>query len=179
MFRPMAMAWLTSVCFLLTSFIPPQDSSGAWMCSGCIGTGATASASGGSCSGAQVSVSVTMVSGSCAWVYDSPTSLPDCEQRRGCEVTVERSWNNLPAESTVDLCIRLSPGEPLLCLGKHGVSAGPTGSSSDARPSPTMECSDDASNTRSYSITSGECGLTATAQVTCSGCNATENEEGD
>jgi hypothetical protein len=155
-----------SALTLLALTLPFDDPQPAALCDGCVGTAFSAVASGGGCSGASVSVSVTMISGACAWVYDSPTSGAECREQRGCEVTIERSWSNLPANSPIDICITLEAGGPTLCLGKPPPTSG-SGSGSDIRTGPSLDCS---GGSRSFSLTSSACGLSATGTATCSAC---------
>jgi hypothetical protein len=163
--------WIAALSLMLIPLAPHDGSQTAALCEGCQGTGGSGVASGGTCTGAVVSVSVTIIGGECSWTYDSPSSSADCRQRRQCNVTVERSWSNLPASTPIDICLTLEPGGTLLCLGKSSHTSGSTGSGSDVRTGPDMDCG---SGPRTYFLSSAACGLTATGSASCSPCNLRE-----
>jgi hypothetical protein len=164
-------SWIAAFSVMLIPSSPPDGSHPATLCQGCQGAGGSAAASGGSCAGAMISVSVTLISGECAWVYDSPSASANCRQRRQCNLTVERSWSNLAPNTALDVCLTLEPGGPLLCLGKNSQTSGPTGSGSDVRNGPDMDCG---AGPRTYSLGSAACGLTATVGASCSTCDESE-----
>jgi hypothetical protein len=93
------------------------------------------------------------------------------DKMRQCNLTVERSWSNLAPNTALGVCLTLEPGGPLLCLGKNSQTSGPTGSGSDVRNGPDMDCG---AGPRTYSLGSSACGLTATVGASCSTCDESE-----
>lgn len=85
-----------------------------------------------------------------------------CDQLKKCEPTVTRSWGGLPANSALEFCV-VYPGETL-CLQDPPTAGG--GSGQDQRAALSMDCG----SALSYQIESVDCGLTATAQASCSMC---------
>lgn len=160
---------LLSSFFLFSSAAPsaPQLSGAASGCDGCAGSGGSSASSGGSCGSAMVSITVTVTSGKCKWVLGELEDL-SCGQARGCVPQVTRSWSGMGANSPLDFCVQIE--DDLLCLSP-APNAGVTGSGSDSRASAAMGCSNSSANTRSYSVSSPTCGLTASAQAGCTGCN--------
>ena len=137
-------------------------------CVGCEGTGGTSTASGGSCGGT-VTIDVLMIDGSCKWTLGTEPGEFFCMQIQGCLPKITRSWSGLPPNSVVDFCVELEDQE--LCLNPKPL-AGPSGSGSSVRYSARQDCSDDAANTRLYSVKSEACGLVAAAESRCSACNS-------
>jgi len=136
-------------------------------CAGCSGGGGSSSASGGSCGGF-VSVSVTMTSGRCrVFHFYEPWSVA-CASTQGCTPTVQRSWSGLTPGSVIDFCVGV--GQEVLCLDPKPV-VGSSGAGSDSRSSSPMSCSNDPAGSRSFSVSSASCGLSAAASASCTGCS--------
>jgi hypothetical protein len=137
-------------------------------CVGCEGTGGTATASGGSCGGT-VTIAVVMIDGACKWTLGGEPGELFCQQITGCLPEITRSWSGLPSNSVLDFCVELEGQE--LCLNPKPM-AGPSGSGSSTRNSARQDCSNDAGNTRLYSVQSDACGLMAAAESRCSACDS-------
>ncbi len=132
-------------------------------CNGCTGMGGSNSASGGTCGGF-VSINVVVNSGKCKWFF-SPDWMITCRQIYGCTPQVDRSWSGLDPGSTLDFCI--TTGDETMCLDPKPVASS-GGSGSDSRPSSSLLCQD--GGTRTYSVASPSCGLSASATGSCSSC---------
>jgi hypothetical protein len=157
---------LSSLVGLLVSVASPPASA-TQGCIGCIGSGGTASASGGTCGSGFVSITVTVASGRCRWFRGIDPEIIECIQFRPCVPQVTRTWSGLSPGSALDFCVTV--GDDTLCLSPTP-AVGPSGGGSDARDSAAMGCSDDPDDTRSFSITSASCGLSASVNGSCSAC---------
>src|SRR5262245_55135374 len=135
-------------------------------CSGCIGSGTSAAVSAGLCGGT-VSVSVSVTNGSCKWVI-SEDGIVSCRQIQPCNSVVTRTWSNLTPGSALQLCVN-GGSEGEMCLPSVQ-DAGPLGAGVDVRLTNPINCKDDGSSTRAFSVTSPSCGLSASAEAKCSAC---------
>lgn len=151
---------------LLGRPVPAVQAEGA--CNGCTGSGATASASGGSCGSGFVSITVTVFNGKCKVFQSWDPPLIGCAQMRPCTPQVNRSWSGLSPGSDLEFCVTV--GNDQLCLTPPP-TVGPSGGGSDQRDSAEMGCTDDPNGSRSFSISSPSCGLSASVNGSCSGCN--------
>lgn len=135
-------------------------------CTGCMGIGGAASASGGNCGGL-VTVTVTVANGNCKVLMGEEPGDILCRSSRSCMPTVLRTWSGLTPNTELDFCVQLHGEE--LCLQPKPTSG--AGSGSDTRASASMTCTDDPAATRSFSIKSPSCGLFASAEGRCSACD--------
>jgi len=133
-------------------------------CVGCRGAGGSGSSSGGTCDG-MVSVMVQVEDGHCRWYLGVEPGVIDCRQYQGCKPTVTRSWSSLDPGTGLDFCVVV--GGTRLCLEPKPGSG--DGSGSDTRDSATLPCNGD---TRRFTVSAPDCGLEASAEASCSRCQA-------
>lgn len=158
---------LVCVFALSASAVAPPTSGSVPVqgCNGCLGNASSASASGGSCGG-MLTITVNVISGQCKFLGGEEVGEVQCRSIKNCLPVVTRTWAGMPPASGLDFCVDLAGS--MLCLNPKPNTGG--GSGADTRPSTAMICSDDPENTRTYTISSGSCGLVASAQAKCTGC---------
>lgn len=155
---PLKFALLTAIlCSLPSSPSVTQVS-----CGGCVGAGASGSASGGTCGGS-VGITVVVMKGKCKWIGDPGTGDIYCGKKDPCTPSVTRNWMDLPPNSDLEFCVTV--GQETLCLDEPP-DAGASGSGEDTRESAPLACG--ASTT--FSVKNPRCGLIASASANCSSC---------
>lgn len=154
-----------TLLLLSPSIAPLAPAAAAQACTGCTGIGGSASASGGTCGGL-VTITVNVQDGSCKILSGEEPGDIQCRPTRSCVPTVTRTWSGLAPATPLDFCVVLQ-GETL-CVNPKPSSGSGTGN--DTRPSSSMGCKGEPSNTRSFTVGSSSCGLFASAQAMCSSC---------
>lgn len=160
-----ALPWVFSCFALFAAPLSRPSSPPAQACTGCIGNGGTAVASGGTCGG-RVEISVTAANGQCKWFLTDEPLLLECKSTQGCKTTIVRSWSGLPTGSVVEFCVEA--GDETLCLVKKNV-VGAEGSGSSTRTGPVLDCKA-GDGDLTFQVESAACGLAAEVTPTCSEC---------
>jgi hypothetical protein len=166
MLQALAASVLVLVSLALSGISKPPDNPA---CEGCEGLVGSASATGGSCPGASVTIEVSVAPGKCKGLfpYEEPA---ECLEIKGCKPTITTSWTGVPSGTTVDTCIQL-PNIPLWCT--HDDDDG-SGSGSVTHPSPPLHCKGD-SNPVTFSAKIPACGaLAVSVDVLCTKCEFEE-----
>jgi hypothetical protein len=159
-----ALQWISAACIALLPgrLVPgPQDA-----CTGCIGVGGTASASGGSCGGLVV-ITVQVEHGKCRWAATDDPLYYECRQIKPCKPTITRTWSGLPPDTPVDHCVVV--GGERFCLSPKP-SSGADGSGTSVRTGPSLDCSDDPADQLTFTVESATCELAAQVTASCSVC---------
>lgn len=108
---------------------------------------------------------VNVAKGKCRWMaFYEPWSL-SCSPTQSCIPTISRSWTGLTPGTPLDFCVTV--GSDILCVSPKP-EVGPSGSGSDTRDSAGLDCD---GNSRSFSVGSPSCGLSASTSGTCSTCS--------
>lgn len=155
---------------LLLPFSPPATSSPApqgGTCFGCLGSGGGLAVSGYP-GPATVSISVSMLPGTCHWLLGVEPDSLSCRQIVGCLPIVTRTWSGLPPNTPLEFCVTLATRE--LCLNAPAVTNSGSGTGSDEERESAPQACDDA-RTRLFSIECESCGLLAVTETHCSSCS--------
>ena len=149
----------------LAAVVLPASSRAEQTCSGCVGGTSSSSQSIPGCD--SVEITVTIESGLCVKTTHPPDPTEYCEEVNDCDVTIQRTWTNIPTGSQVNGCV--IQGGQRYCIDPPLDSDG--GSGSDTRQY-KLECG---SGTFTWTIKAG-CSsapggqMDAQASGQCTGC---------
>jgi len=146
--------------FVPMSLVPLPASGSVQGCAGCAGAGGSGSATA-PCG--TMSISVTVESGRCRWLYQFDPPEGGCVDTKRCTPSITRSWSGLPANTALSFCVKI--GNDRFCL-EDPPDTGPSGSGSDLRTGPIILCGQSVS----FELSSAGCAGLASATGACSSC---------
>jgi hypothetical protein len=151
---------LSMGAILVVSLVSTPRAMMGRQCSGCVGSGLGGGANNGTI---DITISVTMTSGTCKPVMLIDPPIPGCKAK-SCRANIQASWTGGPAGGSVPVCMDFADPYLTWCLEPPPTSDS-SGAGTSSTPNVPIPCNE---GTNEYSVTVGS--LTASVFVECSDC---------